>query len=124
MFDQPLPKTTRTVLIALGQLPLVKRFYLTGGTALALSYGHRKSDDLDFFSRHRFNPSALQVKLESPFRFRLRVKEEGTLHCQLNRVNVSFLYYPYPLLRGFLNYHGVAVSDPLDIALTKIAAIA
>src|SRR3990170_7702537 len=104
--------------------PLVRKFYRTGGTALALSYAHRKSDDLDFFSRNRFNPSALQLKLESPFKFRLRVKEEGTLHCQLNRVNVSFLYYPYPLLRRFLNYHGVAVSDPLDIALTKITAIA
>ncbi len=124
MFDQPLPKMTKTVLIALGQFPLVKKFYLTGGTALALSYGHRKSDDLDFFSRNRFNPSVLQAKLEPPFKFRLRMKEEGTLHCQLNKVNVSFLYYPYPVLRWFLSYHGVAVSDPLDIALTKIAAIA
>jgi hypothetical protein len=124
MFEEPLPKTTRTVLKALGQLPLVRKFYLTGGTALALSYAHRKSDDLDFFSRNRFNPSVLQAKLESPFKFRLRVKEEGTLHCQLNKVNVSFLYYPYPVLRRFLSYHGVAVSDPLDIALTKIAAIA
>jgi hypothetical protein len=124
MLDQPLSKATRTVLINLGQIPLVRKFYLTGGTALALSYGHRKSDDLDFFSRNRFNPSVLQAKLESPFKFRLRVKEEGTLHCQLNKVNVSFLYYPYPVLRRFLRYHGVAVSDPLDIALTKIAAIA
>ena len=57
MFEEPLPKTTRTVLKALGQLPLVRKFYLTGGTALALSYAHRKSDDLDFFSRNRFNPS-------------------------------------------------------------------
>lgn len=91
---------------------------------MALSYGHRKSDDLDFFSRQGFNPSVLQAKLEPPFKFRLRVKEEGTLHCQLNKVNVSFLYYPYPVLRRLLSYHGVAVSDPLDIALTKIAAIA
>lgn len=124
MFEQPLAKTTRTVLAALGRLPPVRTFYLTGGTALALSYGHRKSNDLDFFSRNRFDPSVLQAKLETPFKFRLRVKDEGTLHCQLNKVNVSFLYYPYPLLRRFLSYHGVAVADPLDIALTKITAIA
>lgn len=124
MFDRPVSKTTRAVLAALGRLPPVTKFYLTGGTALALSYGHRKSDDLDFFSRARFDPSVLQAKLETPFKFRLRVKEEGTLHCQLNKVNVSFLYYPYPLLRRFLSYRGVAVADPLDIALTKIAAIA
>lgn len=62
MFEQPLAKTTRTVLAALGRLPPVAKFYLTGGTALALSYGHRKSNDLDFFSRDRFDPSALQAK--------------------------------------------------------------
>lgn len=124
MFDEPVPETTRRVLIALGRLPPVRKFYLTGGTALALSYGHRRSDDLDFFSRHRFDASVLQTELEPPFKFRLRVKEQGTLHCQLDKVNVSFLYYPYPVLRRFLIYHSVAVSDPLDIALTKIAAIA
>jgi hypothetical protein len=124
MFERALPKKTRMVLIALGQLPSLSKFYLTGGTALALSYGHRKSDDLDFFSSHRFRPSTLQATLEPEFPFRLRAAEEGTLHCQLNRVNVSFLYYPYPVLGPLMEYHGVAISDPLDIALTKIVAIA
>jgi hypothetical protein len=124
MFEQPLRNTTRNVLANLGKLPLTENFYLTGGTALALSYGHRKSDDLDFFSRERFSPATLQTGLEGPFRFRLRVHSEGTLHCELNKVNVSFLYYPYPVLRRLLNYKGVAVSHPLDVALTKITAIA
>jgi predicted nucleotidyltransferase component of viral defense system len=124
MFEHALSKSTRTVLVALGQLSPLKRFYLTGGTALALSYGHRTSDDLDFFSRQRFKPSILQAKLEERFEFQLRAKEEDTLHCLLNKVKVSFLHYPYPALYPFLNYHNVAVSDPRDIALTKIAAIA
>jgi len=124
MFEQPLPKTTRSVLGNLGKLPVMESFYLTGGTALALNYGHRKSDDLDFFSRDRFSAADLQTALEQPFRFRSRVQSEGTLHCELNKVNVSFLYYPYPVLRRFLKYQGVAVSHPLDIALTKITAIA
>lgn len=125
MFDQPLSKNTRTVLTALGKLSFARKFYLTGRTALALSYSHRKSNDLDFFSTNRFNPSSLQADLEMRFKFfRLRMKENGTLHCQLNKVNVSFLYYPYPVLGRFLSYRGVAISDPLDIALTKIVAIA
>jgi hypothetical protein len=124
MFEQALAKSTRTVLMILGQFSALKRFYLTGGTALALSCGHRTSDDLDFFSPHRFQPSRLQAKLSGRFQFHLKAKEEGTLRCQLNGVNVSFLYYPYPVLGQFLRYYGVAVSDPLDIALTKIAAIA
>lgn len=124
MFEQVLAKPTQTVLMALGQFSPLKRFYLTGGTALALSYGHRTSDDLDFFSPTRFKPSPLQAKLSEPFQFQLKAKEEGTLHCQLNGVNVSFLYYPYPVLGEFAHYHGVAIADPLDIALTKIVAIA
>jgi Nucleotidyl transferase AbiEii toxin, Type IV TA system len=30
-------------------LPVLKDFYLVGGTTLALKYGHRVSIDLDFF---------------------------------------------------------------------------
>jgi hypothetical protein len=124
MFETPLRKRTRIVLANLGKLSVAGGFYLTGGTALALSYGHRKSDDLDFFSRDRFSAAEIQTKLEQPFRLRSRVQSEGTLHCELNKVKVSFLHYPYPVLRRFLKYEGVAVSHPLDIALTKIIAIA
>jgi hypothetical protein len=124
MFERALPTATRTVLIGLGQLPALKKFYLTGGTALALWYGHRKSDDLDFFSPHPFKPSALQATLEQRFHVQLRVKEEGTLHCQVDKVPVSFLHYPYPRLEPGADYKGITVSDPLDIALTKIVAIA
>jgi len=31
-------------------MPELQDFSLVGGTALSLLYGHRKSDDLDFFS--------------------------------------------------------------------------
>src|SRR5512136_3469530 len=34
----------------LGRKPFMRRFYLGGGTALALQLGHRRSIDLDFFS--------------------------------------------------------------------------
>ena len=40
----------REVLRFIGQCPFAERFYLAGGTALALRLGHRRSIDLDFFS--------------------------------------------------------------------------
>lgn len=110
--------------MTLGQMEMIKKFYLTGGTALALSYGHRTSNDLDFFSPQQFKPSALQARLEQHFIFQLRASEKGTLHCRLNKIKVSFLYYPYPLLYEPTTYHGVSISDPRDVALTKLAAIA
>ncbi len=42
--------STRDSLAALGQLPLLRPFYLGGGTALALRLGHRISQDLDLFA--------------------------------------------------------------------------
>jgi hypothetical protein len=38
-----------SVLDALRTMRAVRRFYLAGGTALALRHGHRRSVDFDFF---------------------------------------------------------------------------
>ncbi|MEA3307998.1 MAG: nucleotidyl transferase AbiEii/AbiGii toxin family protein [Chloroflexota bacterium] len=40
----------RELLYSIGQCAFMERFYLAGGTALALRLGHRRSIDLDFFS--------------------------------------------------------------------------
>ena len=39
----------------LERIPIVARFYLAGGTALALHLGHRRSVDLDFFLGEDFD---------------------------------------------------------------------
>lgn len=43
------PKTRAAFQIA-AELPFIQRYYLAGGTGLALHLGHRFSVDLDFFS--------------------------------------------------------------------------
>jgi hypothetical protein len=43
-------REARQLLAILGQLPLLRPFYLAGGTALALRLGHRLSLDLDLFA--------------------------------------------------------------------------
>ena len=40
----------RELLVWIGRQAFVTRFYLAGGSALALRLGHRRSVDLDFFS--------------------------------------------------------------------------
>lgn len=49
-------------------LPLFKvfkeDFYLAGGTALALQFGHRDSIDFDFFSSRSFSTEELFRKVE------------------------------------------------------------
>ena len=44
------PPETRRLLETIGGFSFCRRFYLGGGTALALRLGHRLSRDLDFFS--------------------------------------------------------------------------
>ena len=46
---------TLAILKQLMQIPELKDFYLVGGTAVALKYGHRISMDLDLFSSQDFD---------------------------------------------------------------------
>lgn len=48
------------VLFDLSRLPQLANFSLVGGTALSLQLGHRKSDDLDFFTDRSFD--VMEVK--------------------------------------------------------------
>ena len=50
IYWQAITPAMREVLRFIGQCPFAERFYLAGGTALALRLGHRRSIDLDFFS--------------------------------------------------------------------------
>jgi len=43
-----LPSETKRLLDAISSFPEISGFMLIGGTALALSWGHRRSEDLDF----------------------------------------------------------------------------
>ncbi|MBI2070355.1 MAG: nucleotidyl transferase AbiEii/AbiGii toxin family protein [Elusimicrobia bacterium] len=108
-------------------LPQLKKFYLAGGTALALQFGHRVSMDLDFFSPdYPLDPShleALKTGLRKIGRFAIRKEEEGTLHVVILETAVSFLRYPYPALKPLLSWEGLAVASYEDIALMKIGAI-
>jgi len=44
---------------------VLKDFYLVGGTALALRFGHRISDDLDIFSHLPFEHENILADLDS-----------------------------------------------------------
>lgn len=46
--------STMGILMKIMNDPAFDRFYLVGGTALALQFGHRKSENLDLFSTDAF----------------------------------------------------------------------
>jgi len=105
-------------------LGILDRCYLAGGTGLALHLGHRRSHDLDFFSRDPVEPEALIRRMKTLAGFAVASQAPDTLHMTVHSIKVSFLAYPYPLLFPFATFLGVNVADPRDIACMKLSAIA
>lgn len=108
----------------LQQIPILTRFYLAGGTGLALYLGHRRSVDLDFFLGEDFNEDSVLQRLQRIEGFALVAKEPGTIYANIRATKVSFITYTYPVLFPFLSFLGTNVADPRDIACMKISAIA
>lgn len=119
-----LPDSVRETLCALRDAKLVERFYLAGGTGLALQFGHRLSQDLDFFAEDHFSEDAFLQRLQMLDGFALAAKAPYTLHATIKETKVSFLGYAYPVLFPANSFLEVAVADPRDIGCMKLSAIA
>lgn len=110
-----------------GHGPL-SRFYLGGGTAVALHLGHRRSLDLDWFTEQPLtDPLGLAQELRSAgIDFRTGAVDRGTLHGTLSRVPCSFFEYRYPLVSSLVFWDECAcsVASLDDLACMKLAAVA
>ena len=119
-----LPPDAHQTLTLLSAQPTLKSFYLAGGTALALRWGHRTSVDLDFFSSDVVNEEGLLSSLQQISGIKVISRSPETLHLHIGATKVSFIGYHYPVLFPMQQYHGVSVADPRDIAAMKLSAIA
>ncbi len=123
MFTTVLSKDAQNALATLGKSGIVDNGYLAGGSALALHYGHRHSEDLDFFSVHSFDPRAMSARLKGLGVFVPSFAEGISLIGTFSGVKFSYFQYDYPLLFTTAKMLGVSVVDPKDIAAMKIAAV-
>lgn len=96
---------------------------LAGGTGLALEFGHRLSEDLDFFRAGAFEPQSLIDDLSGLGLLEVQSQAGGTLHITLDRIRLSFLRAQAPLLFPATPYRGLLIADSRDIAVMKIVAI-
>lgn len=123
MYPDVLPSRALRLWGSLSRLPALGSFYLGGGTGLALHLGHRRSDDLDFFSRRIFKSHLVAHALSaigSPKHLSLA---GGSVECWLGGFKMQFRHYPYRLLRPLHKTRYDSVADPLDITLMKLIAI-
>lgn len=101
-------------------------FYLAGGTALAFQIGHRRSMDLDFYTKKDFNYQKLRQELERKFKEATFIQgNDGTLIMKLDMVAVSFFHYPYSLIFPIVKFNNFPPMASIeDIAAMKLIAIA
>ncbi|MEW5934451.1 MAG: nucleotidyl transferase AbiEii/AbiGii toxin family protein [Bacillota bacterium] len=116
------------------RFPLLRDFYLAGGTALALQVRHRISEDLDFFSvrpLRRLSPGrvrdGLRVFGEEARPLVLRPGQEDWLVRGVRVTFVACAFPPvYPLLdarRFDRSLAGLRVACPQEIGLMKAFAL-
>lgn len=114
----------------LSQEPELASFRLVGGTALALQLGHRKSDDLDFFTEGSFDLNSVKQVIN-------RLPGQATLMAE-KPTGLSFVYDPqndHPEFKIDIYNWGVKFIQPVveegqlrmasleDIAAFKLDAI-
>lgn len=107
--------------------PLKDRFYLAGGTGLALMLGHRDSIDFDFFSEEPFETEKLFKDLQNIFigkEIKKIQEEDNTLTVLIdNEAKISFIFYPYKVLNPFIDAGYFKLASLTDIGSMKLSAI-
>ncbi len=115
----------RRALDRLGRLDILSQFYLAGGTAIGIHLAHRRSADLDFFTRTPVGDfEAVKTAVEGCFgRVEVRAETDAALHLLCDGLPVDFVRYPYPPLEPPTEAFGVGLAGLRDLAVMKLAAI-
>ena len=102
-----------------------KKFYLVGGTALALQIGHRLSVDFDFFSYEELPANLLrQIKRVFPNSpISVSYRAPGQLNVLINNIKTTFFHYEYPIINPFVQYRTVPLASIREIAAMKAFAV-
>ena len=115
---------------------LRNNFYFTGGTALSVYYfGHRESEDLDFFTEQDLPKELVQQfvsKTASKHKLKFNLREiEGFNNIlvynidfgKLGEVKIDFNSYPYPQVEKRQLTDGMKIDSLLDIGTNKLQTI-
>ena len=121
-----LPDVQARVLKLVGPWSAKRGFYLAGGTAVALRFGHRRSIDFDFFGEdaiaapRRFVKELAAVVAEPMTELQV---SRGTVYLELWGVTMSWFRYRYSLLRPASSWRGSLVASLEDLSAMKLSAI-
>ena len=114
------------VLLLIKKLSQIKevygKFYMAGGTGLALQLGHRKSFDIDLFSREDFDIERYSQIILS-INGKILREQRGTIDAVIDDIKLTLLFYPYKLLETLHKIEQIKVAGIKDVACMKVVAI-
>lgn len=102
--------------------------YLAGGSALALRMGHRRSYDLDVFSRAELDCDRLVAELTARFAGTVGIAADivsaTRVAVALPGTRLDYTYDPSHLISSTDSAAGIPVAGLADITAMKVAAVA
>ncbi len=123
MFENVLSPSTKNLLKKLKPNNLPEKSYLAGGTAIALQLGHRRSDDLDFFTPSEFNEKQWEEKLKIDLSFNLLQRDWQTLIGTIGKVKFSLFSYMHKQIDSPVRYLHLTVASLPDLCAMKLDTI-
>ena len=117
----------RRTLARLSELAALRAFYLAGGTAIAAHLGHRRSLDLDIFSRFPKADldRARDAILETAGDAAVISSTGAAVRLLVDGAPVDLVCYPYaPLVSPTAGPGDFPLASLLDLATMKLSAIA
>lgn len=115
--------STLELIKTLQQKEYLHDFYLVGGTALALYYGHRKSIDIDLFTAEPFNTEYVLDQLTHDFTYQVDFTALNTLKGSISAVEVDIITHRYPYIDKPYKHEGITLISEQDIIAMKLNAI-
>jgi len=101
-----------------------RKFYLVGGTAIALHLGHRRSIDFDLFCKTDVNKKDIRKKLVTfPFKIVKLSEDTDQIHFVINDIKITFFNYPYEIEHPVSLGQYISLPTLLSLASMKAYAL-
>lgn len=125
LFWETISPDMRSILSGFSHSEIGAKFYLAGGTALALQLGHRLSVDLDFFSPTEDIPTLRHTleKALAHFSPTLADSAWGNLVYIARNIRIGFYGYGHPMVAPLVETRDARLASVEDIALMKLDAL-
>lgn len=133
MLDAVINNNMLEICRLLSEEKFMERYYLAGGTALAMKIKHRRSNDLDFFTPGNIDTKKITSWLNNFIaagQANIVFRKTDQIDVNIMGIKTSFISYPFRIINGFINgenidarLSGLKLASPEEIALMKAYTI-